>query len=96
MTAGGAFHTRRCHTAIIDRQATAIIPIRMNRRLWKEKPGRTCLKRNPARRPALRRGILEALDPAHARNGIEARLAASEPSENASLQGTLTARPPKS
>ena len=28
--------TRRCHTAIIDRQATAIIPIRKNGRPWKE------------------------------------------------------------
>jgi hypothetical protein len=26
---------RRCHTAIIDRQATAIIPIRKNGRPWK-------------------------------------------------------------
>jgi len=32
----GAFDTRRCHTAIIDRQATAIIPIRKNARPWKE------------------------------------------------------------
>jgi len=27
VTADGACDTRRCHTAIIDRQATAIIPI---------------------------------------------------------------------
>lgn len=32
----GAYDTRRCHTAIIDRQATAIIPIRQNRHTWKE------------------------------------------------------------
>jgi hypothetical protein len=36
VTADGAYDTRRCHTAIIDRQATAIIPIRKNGRLWKE------------------------------------------------------------
>ena len=36
MTADGAYDTRRCHTAIIDRQATAIIPIRKNGRPWKE------------------------------------------------------------
>jgi hypothetical protein len=30
-----AYDTRRCHTAIIDRQATAIIPIRKNGRRWK-------------------------------------------------------------
>jgi hypothetical protein len=33
--ADGAYDTRRCHTAIIDRQATAIIPIRKNGRPWK-------------------------------------------------------------
>jgi len=36
VTADGAYDTRRCHTAIIDRQGTAIIPIRRNGRLWKE------------------------------------------------------------
>jgi hypothetical protein len=36
VTADGAYDTRRCHTAIIDRQATAIIPVRKNGRLWKE------------------------------------------------------------
>lgn len=30
VTADGAYDTRRCHTAIIGRQATAIIPIRKN------------------------------------------------------------------
>ena len=35
-TADGAYDTRRCHTAIINRQATAIIPIRRNGRPWKE------------------------------------------------------------
>ena len=32
----GAFDTRRCHTAILDRGGTAVIPIRRNGRLWKE------------------------------------------------------------
>ena len=36
VTADGAYDARRCHTAIIDRQATAIIPIRKNGRPWKE------------------------------------------------------------
>ena len=36
VTADGASDTRRCHTAIVDRKATAIIPIRKNGRLWKE------------------------------------------------------------
>lgn len=34
--ADGAYDTRRCHAAIIDRQATPIIPIRKNGRPWKE------------------------------------------------------------
>ena len=32
VTADGAYDTRRCHTAIINREATAIIPIRKNGR----------------------------------------------------------------
>lgn len=36
VTADGAYDTRRCHTAIIGRHATAIIPIRKNGRPWKE------------------------------------------------------------
>jgi hypothetical protein len=36
VTADGAYDTRRCHKAIIDRQATPIIPIRKNGRLWKD------------------------------------------------------------
>ena len=34
VTADGAYDTRRCDTAIIDRQATAIMPIRKNGRSW--------------------------------------------------------------
>ncbi|MGL4290884.1 MAG: IS5 family transposase [Phreatobacter sp.] len=36
VTGDGAYDTRRCHTAIIDREAAAIIPIRKNGRPWKE------------------------------------------------------------
>ncbi|PZX38028.1 DDE family transposase [Roseinatronobacter thiooxidans] len=35
VTADGAYDTLRCHTAILDRQATPIIPIRKNGRPWK-------------------------------------------------------------
>ena len=35
-TADGAHDTRRCHAAIVDRQATPIIPFRKNGRPWKE------------------------------------------------------------
>ena len=36
VTTDGVYDTRRCHTAIIDRQATPIIPIHKNGRPWKE------------------------------------------------------------
>ena len=36
VTGDGAFDTRRCHTAIVDRGGSAVIPIRRNGRLWKE------------------------------------------------------------
>ncbi len=36
VTGDGAFDTRRCHTAIVDRGGIAVIPIRRNGRLWKE------------------------------------------------------------
>lgn len=36
VTADGAYDTRRCHTAILEHEAKAIIPIRKNGRLWRE------------------------------------------------------------
>jgi hypothetical protein len=36
VTADGAYDTRRCHKAITARDATPIIPIRRNGRLWKD------------------------------------------------------------
>ena len=36
VTAAGAYYTRQCYTAIIDRPATPIRPIRKNGRSWKE------------------------------------------------------------
>jgi hypothetical protein len=36
VTADGAYDTRRCHSAIIARGGTAVIPIRKNGRTWKE------------------------------------------------------------
>ena len=35
VTSDGAFDTRRCHSAILDRGGTAVIPIRRNRHRWK-------------------------------------------------------------
>ncbi|GHE04211.1 hypothetical protein GCM10008024_30640 [Allgaiera indica] len=36
VTGDGAYDTRRCRTAIIERGADAVIPIRRNGRAWKE------------------------------------------------------------
>ena len=36
MTGDGAFDTRRCHGAILERGGTAIIPIRKSGRRWRE------------------------------------------------------------
>ena len=36
VTGDGAFDTRRCHSAILERGGTAIIPIRKNGRRWRE------------------------------------------------------------
>jgi hypothetical protein len=36
VTADGAYDTRRCHAAIIERDAVPIIPIRRNGRAWTE------------------------------------------------------------
>ena len=37
-TGDGTFEIRHCHTAILDRGGTAIIPMRINGCLWKENP----------------------------------------------------------
>ena len=59
----GAYDTRRCHAAIIERQATAIIPIRKKRPTVERRlPSRNRPERNPARHTAQRQGVLEALD----------------------------------
>jgi hypothetical protein len=75
VTADGAYDTCRCHTAIIDRQATAIIPIRKNGRPWKE----DCLVAR-ARNETLRairhfgRAYWKRWTRYHARSQIEAKM----------------------
>lgn len=49
VTADGAYDTRRCHAAIVDRQATAIIPIRKNGRSWKEDCPAACARNKTLR-----------------------------------------------
>lgn len=69
----GAYDTRRCHTAILDRAAAAVIPIRKNGRLWKEDcPAATA--RNEVLRATrhLGRAIWKRWTGYHARSRIEA------------------------
>lgn len=75
VTADGAYDTRRCHTAIIDRQATAIIPIRKNGRPWKEDCPAACARNESLR--ATRhygRAFWKRWTGYHARSRIEARM----------------------
>jgi hypothetical protein len=75
VTADGAYDTRRCHSAIIDRGANGIIPIRRNGRAWKE-DSPAAIARNDILRttrylgPALWRKWAEY----HVRSRIEARM----------------------
>jgi hypothetical protein len=77
--ADGAYDTRRCHAAIVDRQATPIIPIRKNGCAWKEDCPAAKARNETLRHEALRTVVLEALG----------RIPCSEPrrSEDARHQG---------
>ena len=75
VTADGAYDTRRCHCAIVDRQATAIIPIRKNGRPWKEDCPAACARNETLR--ATRhygRAFWKRWTGYHARSRIEARM----------------------
>ncbi len=75
VTADGAYDTRRCHTAIINRQATAIIPTRKNGRAWKEDcPAATA--RNDTRRATRHSGraFRKRWTGYHARSRIKAKM----------------------
>ena len=77
VTADGAYDTRRCHTAIIDRQATAIIPIRKNGRPWKEDCPAACARNETLR--ATRhygRALWKRWTGYHVRSRIEAKMPA--------------------
>lgn len=75
VTADGAYDTCRCHTAIIDWQATPIIPIRKSGRLWKaDCPA--ARSRNETLRATRHygRAFWKRWTGYHARNPIEARM----------------------
>jgi hypothetical protein len=75
VTADGAYDTRRCHTAIIDRQATPITPIRKNGRPWKEDCP-AALTRNETLRATRHygRAFWKRWSGYHARSQIEAKM----------------------
>ncbi|MBB3713859.1 IS5 family transposase [Limimaricola variabilis] len=75
VTADGAYDTRRCHTAIIERQATAIIPIRKSGRPWKE-DGPAAVARNDILRATRHfgRAFWKRWTGHHLRSHVEARM----------------------
>ena len=75
VTADGACDTRRCHSAIRDRHATPIIPIRKNGRAWKEDCP-AAIARNETLRATRHygRAFCKRWTGYHARSRIEAKM----------------------
>ncbi|WP_366926938.1 transposase [Pseudogemmobacter hezensis] len=75
VTGDGAFDTRRCHTAILERGGTAVIPIRKNGRRWRETCP-TAKARNEILKPTQRlgRAAWKRWSGYHARSRIEAKM----------------------
>ena len=75
VTADGAYDTHGCHTAIIERQATAVIPIRKNGRPWKE-DGPTAAARNDILRGTrhFSRAFWKRWAGYHVRSRVEAKM----------------------
>ena len=91
--------TRRCHTAILDRQVGSILPIRKNERRWKEDCPAAITKNTTL--------LASQLSRYHADSRIKAKMppalvrshrwrltgSTSKPLASTSLQDTLTAEP---
>lgn len=75
LTADGACDTRRCHSAVLSRGGTAIIPIRKNGRPWKEDCP-TAMARNKTLRARRHygRAFWKRLTGYHARSRVEAKM----------------------
>ncbi|MBU2959638.1 IS5 family transposase [Citreicella sp. C3M06] len=75
VTADGAYDTRRCHAAIIEHGADAVIPIRRNGRAWKEDCP-AALVRNEILRATRRlgRALWKRWADYHVRSRIEAQM----------------------
>jgi hypothetical protein len=90
VTADGAYDTRKCHVAIAERGATAIIPIRKNGRPWKE-DGSAARARNEILRASQHfgRALWKRLTGYHARSRAEAKMGCLK-----SFGDRITARDP--
>ena len=75
VTADGAYDTRRCHVAIIERDADAVIPIRRNGRAWKQDCP-AAIARNEILRATrhLGRALWKRWAGYHVRSRVEARM----------------------
>ncbi len=75
VTADGAYDTRRCHIAIIDRQATPIIPVRKDGRPWKEDcPAASARNETLRARKRYGKASWKRWTGYHARSRIEAKM----------------------
>ena len=75
VTADGAYDTRRCHKAIIGRDAVPIIPIRRNGRLWKEDCPAACVRNETLRATRYYgRAFWKRWTGYHARSRVEAKM----------------------
>ncbi len=97
VTADGAYDTRRCHTAIIDRQAAAIIPIRKNGRRGRRTARLQALETKPCVPPGTMAGHSGSAGPdTTSEAGSRQRCGASKPSVSASPPETPTVKLRKS
>ncbi len=75
VTGDGAFDTRRCHSAILERGGTAIIPIRKNGRRWRENcPAARARNEILKATQRLGRAVWKRWSGYHARSRIEAKM----------------------
>ena len=75
VTADGAYDTRRCNSAIIERGAAPILPIRKNGRLWKEDCTAAQVRNETLRTTRhYGRAFWKRWTGYHARNRVEAKM----------------------
>ncbi|QRZ12841.1 IS5 family transposase [Paracoccus methylovorus] len=75
VTGDGAYDTRRCHTAILERGGTAVIPIRRNGRRWREDcPAARARNETLKATQRLGRAAWKRWSGYHARSRIEAKM----------------------